>query len=104
MSTGTVPNGGAMAAVLAAGIGSLAVGLFVILNEAGVFTAPTLYGPSGGVSGRTTFAAVTWLLAWGILHRRWKDRPVDGGRVFSITVLLVALGLLGTFPPVWGLF
>jgi hypothetical protein len=34
-----------MAAVLAAGIGAFAITCFVILNEAGLFAAPTLYGP-----------------------------------------------------------
>src|SRR5690606_18680033 len=32
-----VPNGAAMAAFLAAGIGAFAVGLFVLLNETGIF-------------------------------------------------------------------
>lgn len=95
--------GPAMAAILAAGIGAFAMGLFVILNEAGVFAAPSLYGPSGGVSGRTTFAAVTWLIAWGILHKRWKGQQVETGRVFATTLALTALGVLLCFPPLWGL-
>ena len=49
-------NGATMAAILSAGIGAFAVGFVVILNEAGLFTAPALYGPAGGVSGRTTIA------------------------------------------------
>lgn len=93
-----------MAAVLAAGIGSLAMGFFVILNEAGMYSAPALYGASGGVSGRTTFAVATWLIAWGILHWRWKGRQVERGPVMATTLVLIALGFLGTFPPVWGLF
>jgi len=97
-------NGTAMAAVLAAGIGSFAVGFFVILSESGVFAAPALYGPAGGVSGRTAFAAVAWLIAWFAAHRRWRDRQVDGGKVLTATLVLIALGLLLTFPPVWGIF
>jgi hypothetical protein len=93
-----------MAAVLAGGIGALAVGLFVILNEAGILVAPALYGPAGGVSGRTTFAVVTWLAAWAVLHRRWKDREIEPGSVLAATLLLIGLGLLATFPPVWGIF
>jgi hypothetical protein len=49
--------------MLAAGIGAVAMGFFVILNEAGVFAAPALYGPAGGVTGRTTFATLVWLAA-----------------------------------------
>ena len=63
-------NGAALAALLAATIGVFALGLIVILNEAGVFTVPAIYAPSGGVSGRTTLAVVIWLIAWAILHRR----------------------------------
>jgi hypothetical protein len=96
-------NGAAMAALLGAGIGAFAMGFFAIVNEAGVFTAPSLYGPAGGVSGRTTFATVVWLLAWGILHSRWNGRSVKGMKIFRITLLLVALSLLLTFPPVWAL-
>lgn len=98
-----VANGAAMAAVLAAGIGSFAMGAFVLLNEAGLFAAPALYAPAGGVTGRTTFATVAWLIAWGVLHARWKSREVAPGRVLTWTVVLVVLALLGTFPPVWGL-
>ena len=98
------PNGAAMAAVLSAGIGSFAVGLFVILNEIGVFAAPALYGPAGGVSGRTTFAAAAWLIAWLVAHLRWRDRQVRGGRVLAATLVLIVLGLVLTFPPVWEMF
>jgi len=95
--------GTAMAAILAAGIGAFAMGLFVILNEAGVFAAPSLYGPSGGVSGRTTFAAIAWLIAWVVLHNRWKGQQVESGRVFTLTLVLVGLGVLFCLPPLWGL-
>ena len=96
-------NGPAMAAVLGAGIGSFAMGAFVLLNEAGLFAAPALYGPAGGVTGRTTFATIVWLLAWGVLHARWRSRELAPGPVFTWTVVLVVLALLATFPPLWGL-
>jgi len=97
-------NGAAMAAVLAAGIGALAMGLLVIANEAGLFTAPSLYAKAGGLSGRSTFAVFAWLASWGILHMVWRDRAIGTGRVLGLTAMLVALGLIMTFPPVWGLF
>lgn len=96
-------NGAAMAAMLAAGIGAFAMGLFVILNEAGVFAAPTLYGPAGGVTGRTTFATLVWLAAWALLHARWRAREIAPGRVFGLTLALIGAGILGTFPPLWAL-
>ena len=97
-------NGAALASFLAAGIGAFAVGFFVIVNEAGLFAAPALYGPAGGVSGRTTFAAVTWLIAWAVLHRRWKDRQLESNRVYTATLVLIALGVVLSFPPVWQMF
>ena len=91
-----------MAAVLGSAVGSFAMAAFVLLNESGLFAAPTLYGPAGGVTGRTTFAAIVWLLAWGVLHARWKSREIAPGPVFTGTIILVVLALVGTFPPVWG--
>lgn len=104
MNTESEANGAAWAAILASGIGAFAMGLVVILNEAGVFAAPSLYGPSGGVSGRTTIAVVVWLVAWVVLHSRWKGRGVDARRVRAVTLLLIGLGLVATFPPVWAVF
>jgi hypothetical protein len=100
--TGT---GEAMAALLAAGIGSFAIGLVVLLNAAGVWSAPTLYGPAGGVSGRVAIGVVVWLIAWVALHTAWKDRRAPApGVVYSLTILLIALGIIATFPPLWELF
>jgi len=98
-----VANGSAMAAFLGAGIGAFAMGLLVLLNEAGIFVAPTLYGAAGGVTGRTTFAVLVWLIGWRLLHSLWKTREMASGRVYGLTLLLVGLGVLGTFPPLWGL-
>jgi len=101
-ATPEVRNGAAMAAFLAGGLGAFAMGLFVLLNETGIFTAPTLYGPAGGVSGRTTLAIVAWLIGWGVLHARWKARHVDARRVWMTTLGLILLGIVATFPPFWG--
>jgi len=96
-------NGAAVAAFLAAGIGSLAMGLFVVLNEWDIYSAPSLYGPAGGVSGRTTFAVIAWLIAWAVLHARMKGRQFESRRLFAIALVLVGLGILLTYPPLWGL-
>lgn len=98
-----VANGAAMASFLAAGIGAFAVGFIVILNEAGLFAAPALYAPAGGVSGRTTLSAVIWLVAWTVLHNRWKNRQIEARGVPLLSVILMGLGVVLTFPPVWKL-
>jgi hypothetical protein len=98
-----VPNGAALASFLAAGIGAFAVGLIVILNEAGLFVTPALYAPAGGVSGRTTLAAVIWLIGWAMLHSRWKDRQIESRGVHLLSLILILVGIFLTLPPVWRL-
>lgn len=102
-ATSREANGTAMAAFLSSGIGAFGMGAIVLLNEVGLFAAPSLYAPAGGVTGRTTLATIVWLIAWGVLHNRWKVRDIAPGRVYAVTLALVAVGVLGTFPPVWGL-
>jgi hypothetical protein len=96
-------NGASVAAVLAAGIGAFAMGLLVIASEAGIFSAPAIYSPAGGLSGRSTFAVIIWLAAWLILHARWKNRNVEASGVFKWSLALVVMGIVMTFPPVWSL-
>jgi hypothetical protein len=98
-----IASGASMASFLAAGIGAFAVGFIVILNEAGLFVAPALYAPAGGVSGRTTLAAVIWLIGWAVLHSRWKNRQIESRRVHALSLILIGLGIVLTFPPVWKL-
>jgi hypothetical protein len=99
-------NGPACAAVLAAGIGSCALGVLVTLNEASAKISGmlNLYGPVGPLSGKTGVAILVWLVAWGVLASAWKDRDVDFGKVWRAALTLVILGLLGTFPLVFDLF
>lgn len=99
-----VPNGPALAAMLASGIGGFAMGMFVLLNEAGLFVAPSLHAGAGGVSGRTTFAAAVWLSAWAVLHRRWKALDIAPAPISTVTFLLLGTGIIATFPPLWQLF
>jgi hypothetical protein len=102
----TAPNGPAAAAVLAAGIGSAALGLIVVLSEASgaLSEALNLYDPVGPLSGKSVVAIVAWLASWAILHASWKGRQLDFGKVAAVSLLLVALGILGTFPPFFDLF
>ena len=99
-------NGPAAAALLAAGIGSLVLGLFVILAEVSnsVKNALNFYSPVGPLSGKTTLAIVIWILSWMILHSSWKNKQVSFAGVFTASLILIILGLLGTFPPFFDLF
>lgn len=99
-------NGPAAAAILAAGIGSMVLGLFVILSEAlkSVNNALNFYNPVGPLSGKTIIAIAVWLAAWIILHISWKNKQVNFAGVFTASLILIILGLLGTFPPFFDLF
>ena len=108
MTTQETPltTGPAAAAMLASGIGSLALGLFTTLAQAlgPVKNVLTFYSPAGPLSGKTTVAVVIWGVAWAVLHSQWKDKHVHFARVFVVTLIMIALGLLGTFPLFFELF
>ncbi len=96
------PNGPGAAAVLAAGIGSLAVAVFTIVADkaAPVKSLMNFYRPTGPLSGVTTCAIVVWLVAWALLHWRWSFRNVAVGRITAAAFILLLLSLLLTFPPI----
>lgn len=97
------PSGAGAAAFLAAGIGSALMGLITVLAvvSEGVKNVLNLYDPAGPLSGKSTVAVLAWLVSWAVLHRLWKDEDVPVARVIRWTLILVAVGLLGTFPPVF---
>lgn len=96
-----IPNGRAAAAILAAGIGSAAVGVLAILRDAfaPIAAALNFYNPSGPLSGVTTVAVVIWLVSWFVLARQWRDKDVELGKVNIAAFALLVAGLLLTFPP-----
>ncbi|MEO8273263.1 MAG: hypothetical protein ABI620_04285 [Chloroflexota bacterium] len=114
------PSGPAAAVMIASGIGSLVIGIGVILNEysANIKTATGLdfgamlqfdknFGIGSGVgalSGKVILATIAFLVSWGILHFAWRHREVSLQRAFLATMILVGLGFALTFPPVFMLF
>ena len=99
-----VKNGAAMAAVLAAAIGSFALGLIVLFKAMDLLSIPAIYEPAGGVSGRTTLAVIIWLIVWGILHFRWKDRQISYQKTLLLSLILIGGSIVFTFPPLWRFF
>jgi hypothetical protein len=96
-----IPNGPAAAAILAAGIGSFALGLFATLGDAfpAVGKFFIFYTPTGPLSGVTTSAIIVWLVAWLILGNGWARRTVNMTTVNVIAFVGLLLGVLLTFPP-----
>lgn len=96
-----LPNGLGAAAILAAGIGSGALGIFALAADAspGLNHLMTVWPPSGALSGVSSAAIVVWLAAWFGLSRRWAHRDVALTRVNIAAFAGLLLGLLLTFPP-----
>ena len=100
------PNGAGAAAILAAGIGAFLLAVFAILADqsAAIKSLMIFWKPTGPLSGVTTCAIVLWLVAWAILHARWRSRSVNLARVNAAAFALLILSLLLTFPPIADLF
>lgn len=94
------PEGPVAAAILAAGVGAFTLGLLTTLAEASTtikdFLAFT--DPVGPLSGKTIGAVLVWLVAWGILHMIYKDKQVESKNALTASLILIGLGVLGTFP------
>lgn len=98
--------GPAAAALVAAGIGSFAFGLMICATEAlpAFKKWANWYSPVGPLSGKSGMAVIIWLAAWALLHVLWRDRSPVMNRVVTVSFVLVALGFLGSFPPIFDLF
>jgi len=94
------------AAFLAAGIGSLVLGLLTTLAAASESIASFLEfsKPVGPLSGKTTLTVALWLVAWVILHLIYRDRDPSPRAVFWATGFMVAAGLVMTFPVFFAAF
>jgi hypothetical protein len=101
-----IPNGSAAAAILSAGVGSIAVAIFDLAADKSAVAKDlfVFYKPTGALSGETTVAVLLWLAVWTILHWRWRKRNVSLPRINLVALALLGLGLLLTFPPIGDLF
>ena len=99
----TFHNGPAAAAVLAAGVGCAVLGLFTLLAEAiePIHNFMELSSAVGPLSGKSTFAVLVWLIVWVGLHLWWRDQNVSFRAVYVVTLVLVGVGFVLTFPPVF---
>lgn len=98
--------GVASAAFVSSGIGCLVIGLMVTGAEMseGLKNALNWWNPAGPLTGKTGVGVIVWLVSWAILHRMWKDKDTGFAKAFTITLILIALGFLLTFPPIFTLF
>jgi hypothetical protein len=101
-----VSTGTAAAAFTAAGVGCFSLGVFTTLAEVSPAVKSFLnwWDPAGPLSGKAGWAVIVWLIAWAALHLAWGDRTIAFGRMFGLSLVLIALGLIGTFPTFFQIF
>jgi hypothetical protein len=94
------PTGPVAAALLAVGIGAAVLGLLTTLNEAstGVHDFLEFDEDVGPLSGKTIIAVVAYVASWAVLHGLWRRQNPALRPILIVTVVLIALGVLGTFP------
>lgn len=100
------PSGPAAAVVLAAGIGPLVLGFLTTLGAAssGIGDFLKFSDDVGPLSGKTIIASGAFFAAWAVLGVLWRGRDVAWRPVLTATVVLLALGFLGTFPTFYQAF
>jgi hypothetical protein len=93
-------NGQPLAAVVAASIGTFALGALTTLNEmsTAVHDFLDLYAPVGPLSGKTLVAVAVWALAWIVLGLMWRGKEIDFRKAVIVSAVLIGLGLVGTYP------
>jgi len=97
----SLPNGPGAAAILAAAIGSFALGVFAFAGDAipAVARALVFWPPTGALSGVSTSAIGVWLVVWYGLSRRWAGRNVNLVWVNVTSASMLIAAVLLTFPP-----
>lgn len=100
------PNGPAAAALLSAGIGCFVIGLDIVLAviSASTSNAMNWWNPAGPLVGKTGIGVIAWLVSWGILHLILRTKHFHLRAVAITSLVLVALGFLGSFPPFFDIF
>ena len=101
-----IPDGVAAAAVLAAAIGVFITGSLTTFAEISQFlkTALTWSGAVGPLIGKTGVGVIVWLIAWAVLHAMWRGKEVNFGAIYTVSLILIALGWILTFPLVFEAF
>jgi hypothetical protein len=100
------PSGPPAAAILAAGIGCAVLGLVTTLAAAipSFSAALAFVKPVGPLSGKSDLAVAAYVVSWLVLYGVWRGRSINIGRVGTATLILVTIGILGTFPTFFDLF
>jgi hypothetical protein len=94
------PSGPAAALILAGGIAVLCMGLVTTLGEASTGIADGLQWNDrvGPLSGKTLITVIVFALAWAALTAVWRRANPPLRSITIASIVLIVLGLVGTFP------
>ena len=100
------PFAPAAAALLAAGIGCLIFGALTAMTGASQAVADALtYMPKvGPLSGQALSATIAFLASWKALEFTLRGKELPEKQVFVAMWLMVSVGVVLTFPPVYQSF
>lgn len=100
------PEGPISAAILAAGAGALTLGIITTLVAASkpIREALTLSTSVGPLSGKVAMTVAVWLTVWVVLHLALRTKPYESRRALAISLVLIGLGVIGTFPTFFQFF
>lgn len=99
-------DGVAAAAVLASAIGVFTTGSLTTLAEISesLKTSLAWSGAVGPLIGKTGVGVIVWLILWPILHAVWRGKEVNFSAIYIVSLILIALGWIFAFPPVFEAF
>jgi len=94
------PFGPVAAVFLAAGIGALVLGILTTVAEANEsFKSWLEWSTSvGSLSGKTIIAVIAFVVAWAVFGIGLRGKNPNPTSIFMLTAVLVAVGLVLTFP------
>lgn len=94
------PEGPVAAAIIAAGVGAVALGFFTTLVEisAGAKNWLQWNDRVGPLSGKTIMAVIVWLIAWAGLHLYYRNKAIETRTALIVGLILIGVGVVGTFP------
>ncbi len=58
----------------------------------------------GPLAGKTIGAVLVWLVAWGVLTIIYRHKEVESRGALTASLVMIGLGVLGTFPIFFQLF
>lgn len=100
------PSGPAMAVILSASIGVFVTGLATVLATASTAVKEALnwWNPAGPLTGKTGVGVIAWMVAWAVSHAVWREKEVGFRGIWILSLILIILGWVMMFPPVFEAF